>query len=225
MRLVLIFYKYVHEGYGALRISHYLYEQNIFRDDGRNFPNTSINRILKNPIYTGVLHNGNAQSEVIPELQIIDQDTFDRAQRLMKARTQKHGDVPLNFRGQSLLVGNIYCGHCRNRLTLTTSGRKKIQPDGEAYWEKRPRYQCHYNVRHPGVCDGQSGYSVKKLDGIVNEVVRQQLQRIINAPGEDVILEQHEKSWSLQEPNTALRQNSWRKSGESWRIIRRKPSR
>ena len=58
-----------------------------------NFPlfcpvcNTSINRILKNPIYTGVLRNGNAQSEVIPELQIIDQDTFDRAQRLMKART------------------------------------------------------------------------------------------------------------------------------------------
>ena len=193
----LIFYKYVHEGYGALRISHYLYEQNIFRDDGRNFPNTSINRILKNPIYTGVLRNGNAQSEVIPELQIIDQDTFDRAQRLMKARTQKHGDVPLNLRGQSLLVGNIYCGHCRNRLTLTTSGRKKIQPDGEAYWEKRPRYQCHYNVRHPGVCDGQSGYSVKKLDGIVNEVVRQQLQRIINAPGEDVILEQHEKKLEL----------------------------
>lgn len=193
----LIFYKYVHEGYGALRISHYLYEQNIFRDDGRNFPNTSINRILKNPIYTGVLRNGNAQSEVIPELQIIDQDTFDRAQRLMKARTQKHGDVPLNLRGQSLLVGIIYCGHCRNRLTLTTSGRKKFQPDGEAYWEKRPRYQCHYNVRHPGVCDGQSGYSVKKLDGIVNEVVRQQLQRIINAPGEDVILEQHEKKLEL----------------------------
>lgn len=75
--------------------------------------------------------------------------------------------------------------------------QEKNQPDGEAYWEKRPRYQCHYNVRHPGVCDGQSGYSVKKLDGIVNEVVRQQLQRIINAPGEDVILEQHEKKLEL----------------------------
>ena len=118
----LIFYKYVHEGYGAQRLCRYLTELGIRKADGRNFPNTTINRIIKNPIYVGQLHNGDATSERIPELQIIDQDTFDAAQQLMAARATHHADTPLNMKGQSLLVGNIFCGHCGNRLTLTTGG-------------------------------------------------------------------------------------------------------
>ena len=39
--------------------------------------------------------------------------------------------------------------------------------------EVRPRYSCFYKIRHPGDCDGQSGYGVSKLDSIVGEVVRQ----------------------------------------------------
>ena len=92
-------------------------------------------------------------SERMPELQIIDQDTFDAAQQLMAARATHHADTPLNMKGQSLLVGNIFCGHCGNRLTLTTSGRKAIQKDGTVRREIRCRYQCHYNLRHPGECD------------------------------------------------------------------------
>ena len=52
----LIFYKYVHEGYGAQRLCRYLTELGIRKADGRNFPNTTINRIIKNPIYVGQLH-------------------------------------------------------------------------------------------------------------------------------------------------------------------------
>ena len=39
--------------------------------------------------------------------------------------------------------------------------------------EVRPRYSCFYKIRHPGDCDGQSGYGVSKLDSIVEEVARQ----------------------------------------------------
>lgn len=39
--------------------------------------------------------------------------------------------------------------------------------------EVRPWYSCFYKIRHPGDCDGQSGYGVSKLDSIVEEVVRQ----------------------------------------------------
>lgn len=39
--------------------------------------------------------------------------------------------------------------------------------------EVRPRYSCFYKIRHPGDCDGQSGYGVSKLDSIAEEVVRQ----------------------------------------------------
>ena len=84
----LIFHKYVNEGYGAQRLSRYLEEKKIRKPNGKNFPNTSINRIIKNPIYTGVIRNGDAQSAFIPELQIIDQETFDRAQK--SCLTERH---------------------------------------------------------------------------------------------------------------------------------------
>ena len=47
----LIFHKYVYEGYGAQRLCKYLAEKNICKEDGRNFPNTTINRIIKNELY------------------------------------------------------------------------------------------------------------------------------------------------------------------------------
>lgn len=72
-------------------------------------PNTTIVRMIKNKLYTGVISNGNAESEIIPELQIVDEATFQRAQELMEKRTTHHADTPLNLRGSSLLVGNIFC--------------------------------------------------------------------------------------------------------------------
>lgn len=193
----LIFYKYVNEGFGAQRISRYLMEMNIRKADGNDFPNTSIISMLKRRIYTGVITNGDAESAFIPELQIIDQATFNRAQELMKARTQKRNEVPLNLAGQSLLVGNVYCGHCRNRLTLTTSGRQRVNKDGSVHSEVRARYGCHYKVRHPDKCNGQSGYGVPKLDAIMDEVIRYQLGRIKMSSESRVIADQHEKAIEL----------------------------
>lgn len=172
-----IFYKYVNEGCGAQRISHYLLENGIRRADGSMIPNTTIVRMIKNKLYTGVISNGNAESEIIPELQIVDEATFQRAQELMEKRTTHHADTPLNLRGSSLLVGNIFCGHCKNRLTLTTSGKKYIRKDGTVRNQVKSRYQCHFKARHPDLCDGQSGYGVIKLDEIVDALVRYQLSR------------------------------------------------
>lgn len=193
----LIFYKYVFEGFGAQRLCKYLAEMNIYKDNGGNFPNTTINRIIKNELYAGVIHNGAAKSEVIPELQIIDRDTYERAQIIMEGRSQHHSDIPLNLKGGALLVGRVYCGHCGNRLTLTSSGRKTMHKDGSVTREMRPRYACHFKPRHPGECDGQSAYGVKKLDGIVDQVVRDQLQRIKTNPNTSLIYEQHQRMIDL----------------------------
>ena len=141
-------------------------------------PNTTIVRMIKNKLYMGVISNGNAESEIIPELQIVDEATFRRAQDLMEKRTTHHADTPLNLRGSSLLVGNIFCGHCKNRLTLTTSGKKYIRKDGTVRNQVKSRYQCHFKARHPDLCDGQSGYGVIKLDEIVDALVHYQLSRI-----------------------------------------------
>ena len=192
-----IFYKYVHEGYGAQRISHYLLEHGIRRADGSMIPNTSIVRMIKNELYMGVLSNGNAKSAIIPELQIIDEATFYRARELMNNRTTHHAETPLNLSGSSLLVGNIFCGHCKNRLTLTTSGKKYVRKDGTVRNQVKSRYQCHFKARHPDLCDGQSGYGVTKLDGIVDALVRYQLSRIRISSKDRLVTEQHEKATAL----------------------------
>lgn len=180
----LIFRKYVDEGYGAQRLCKYLHESGIHSRGGKGFPNTTLNRIIKNVMYTGIIKNGDSRSAYLEELRIIDDATFERAQQIMHERTMPRSPVPRNCRGSSLLVGNIFCTHCGNRLTLTTSGRKKNRNIPMA---KYIRYQCHYNVRHPGECDGQSGYSVTKVDSMVEQVVRMKLAEIAAAPEAEII--------------------------------------
>lgn len=65
--------------------------------------------------------------------------------------------------------------------------------DGTIQKEVRARYQCHYNVRHPGERDGQSGYSVTKLDSIVETIIRMKFDQIAAAPESEILTNQHEK--------------------------------
>ena len=168
----LIFHKYVYEGYGAQKLSHYLYEQGVVGRNNKNIPNTSIVRMIKNKGYTGYLINGAVETEC-PQLRIIEPEMFEQAQELRQARTCERGGTSLGTSSKALLTGLVYCGHCGNRLSLTSSGRTHTYADGHTVKEVRPRYSCFYKIRHPGDCDGQSGYGVSKLDSIVEEVVRQ----------------------------------------------------
>jgi len=216
----LIFHKYVYEGYGAQRLCRYLAEQGIKNKKGRNIPTTSINRMLKNRVYTGVICNGESQSEMLPELQIVDEELFQKAQKIMASRITQHGEVPLNTKGRSLLVGNIYCGHCGGRLTLTTSGRKRVRKDGTVLRETRARYQCHYNIRHPGECDGQSGYGVEKLDNLVDQIIRMQLERIQNAPSQALIQKQQCKEIDLAKAKLKILNEQYRQKQKEYQDLR-----
>ena len=162
----------VYEGYGAQKLSHYLYEQGVVGRNNKNIPNTSIVRMIKNKGYTGYLINGAVETEC-PQLRIIEPELFEQAQELRQARTCERGGTSLGTSSKALLTGLVYCGHCGNRLSLTSSGRTHTYADGHTVKEVRPRYSCFYKIRHPGDCDGQSGYGVSKLDSIVEEVVRQ----------------------------------------------------
>ena len=216
----LIFQKYLYEGYGAQRLCRYLAEQGITNRKGRNIPTTTINRIIKNPIYTGVIRNGESQSEVLTDLQIIDVETFEKAQQMIEKRATHHNDVPLNTKGRSLLVGNVYCCHCGGRLTLTTSGRKRVRKDGTILRETRARYQCHYNIRHPGECDGQSGYGVDKLDKLVDQIIRIQLGRIQNAPPQELIEKQQAKELELIKSKLKLLNDQYRQKQREYQDLR-----
>ena len=168
----LIFQKYVYEGYGAKRICNYLVEHNIMGRNGKNIPNITIGRMIRNKGYTGYLINGNVEKEC-PELRIIEPEVFEKAQELRDARRREKGEDADSYSPHALLCGKVFCAHCGNRLNITSSGRTRLRADGTVVKEKRYRYSCNFNVRHPGDCDGQSGYGVSKLDSIVEEVVRQ----------------------------------------------------
>lgn len=216
----LIFQKCVFEGYGAQRLCNFLSEQGIRNQRGGNIPTTTINRILKNVLYTGIISNGESKSEPIEELRIVDDDIFRRAQEVLEKRKTHHNEVPLNTRGQSLLVGNIYCGHCGGRLTLTTSGRKYVRKDGTVRREVRARYQCHYNKRHPGACDGQSGYGVTKLDAIVDRVIRMQFEHIKNAPAQAIVREQQARDVELAVAKLKLAQDNQRNKMREYEALK-----
>ena len=128
--------------------------------------------------------------------------------------------MPLNTKERSLLVGNIYCGHCGGRLTLTTSGRKRVRKDGTITRETRARYQCHYNVRHPGECDGQSGYGVEKLDKLVDQIIRIQLGRIRSAPSQELIAKQQAKEVDLAKSKLNLLNEQYRQKQREYQDLR-----
>ena len=83
----LIFHKYVYEGYGAQKLSHYLYEQGVVGRNNKNIPNTSIVRMIKNKGYTGYLINGAVETEC-PQLRIIEPELFEQAQEEYEEATK-----------------------------------------------------------------------------------------------------------------------------------------
>lgn len=64
------------KGFGGRRISSTLIEKGIFNRSGKPFVQSTINTMLDNVAYLGILRSGETYSEVFPELQIIDQNTL-----------------------------------------------------------------------------------------------------------------------------------------------------
>ena len=143
-----------------------------------------------NPTYTGVLRSGDSRSPVLEELQIITPDLFEAAQNIRTARVdasscERH--IPMNTRGNSLLAGNVFCGHCGARLTLTTNGKRYPCKDDPTRIVKRVRYICYGKTRKQTECDGQTGYTAHILDGIVDQAVRQFFAGMKALPKSEVI--------------------------------------
>ena len=171
----IIFDKYVNEGFGAQRIATYLNNQGYRARTGKPWHHASIRGIICNLTYTGVLRCGESRSDVLPHLQIIKPELFEAAQRIRTERAAAAAmetHVPMNTRGKSLLSGNIYCGHCGSRLSLTTNGRYYPCAEDPNRMVKRIRYICYGKTRKQTECDGQTGYTAHILDGIVDKVIR-----------------------------------------------------
>ena len=177
-------------GYGRWKIANILNMQGIKTRDGKNWHDSSVGGILHNNIYIGILKNGKAISEPFEELRIIDDATFEKVQNQMSERQNFNKEIrtiPLNVSGQSLLSGNVFCGHCKGRLTLTTNGSKRKHSDGSIVTCKRIRYVCYNKTRKRCECDGQTGYTMHILDEKVIQVLHMIFDKMKSVPQQAII--------------------------------------
>lgn len=171
----LVFDLYVNSGLGTQNIATYLTEKNFFTRKGSNFTSPSISNMLKNPMYRGILRSGESWSEPFEYLRIIDDDTFERAQKLAMQRSneyEKNRTFPRTTKSKNcLLSGNIFCGHCGARLTATPVGRDYVKADGTVVAHRYWRYVCYNRTRHKHLCNGQTGYKSANIDAIIIELL------------------------------------------------------
>lgn len=177
-------------GYGRYRIAMLLNDKGIKTRKETNWHEATVGAILHNVTYKGVLRSGESYSEPFEELQIIDPHTFEQAQNLMTERINEkrhERTAPLNTAGQSLLSGNVFCGHCGGRLTLTTSGKVVSLASGETKGVKRIRYICYNKTRRRKECDGQTSYTMHLLDSAVTQVLYRIFDRMTAASESEIV--------------------------------------
>ena len=163
----LMFELCIHHGYGRWKIAATLNERGIKNRYGETWHEATVGYILRNVLYTGVLRNGDARSEVLKALQIISVEQFELAQMLMDERKNEYNarrTMPRNTRGKSLLSGNVFCEHCGGRLVLTSNSTTYKAANGESIIRKRYRYICYNKTRKRAPCDGPTGYTMHILD-------------------------------------------------------------
>ena len=75
-------------------------------------------------------------------------------------------------------------------------------------------------MRHPGECDGQSGYGVEKLDKLVDQIIRIQLGRIRSAPSQELIAKQQAKEVDLAKSKLNLLNEQYRQKQREYQDLR-----
>ena len=150
-----IFQWYTEEGYGGSKIANMLNERGIKTKRGNNWSQNSVCRILTNEIYTGKIIKGKEEivdfltgqrkekdeSEwlvtIRPELRIIEDEVFDKAQDILKGR---HDSFKITHERQS------------NKYLFSTLIKCK-----ECGWSFRRTVRQYKNTYVRWVCSGHNG--------------------------------------------------------------------
>ena len=219
----MIFNFCVENGYGRCKIANLLTSMGIFTREGKAWHEATIGHILHNVLYMGILKSGSTLSDAFPELQIISPEYFEMAQKLMDERINEKKDtrtVPLNTTGQSLLSGNVFCGHCGGRLTLTTNGTVRTRADGTKEQRKRVRYVCYNKTRHRLNCDGQTGYTMHILDGIIVDILHMIFSRMSAATEDEIIARAENKATLAIKDRVEKAQDDFTKASKEYEFLK-----
>ena len=123
----------------------------------------TIKRMLTNPVYIGILQskNGNYPGN---HKTILDKETFDEVQALMKERKEKYGVTDTSY--ASLLGGFLYCKHCTAKYSKSTNG------GGRYYYSCYSRNKKMKSLIKDPNCKNKT-YRMLDLDvAIINEITK-----------------------------------------------------
>ena len=181
----------VKEGYGSYIMAEYLNDRNIVTHNGARFQPITIKRMLTNEIYHGYYVRGGVKSKRIEELQIIDDDIFEEAQKILRQRKVNRDEktqVSLIAKSSTMLGGNVYCAHCGKKLCSNSYVNKYRTKDGVLHEGGRKyRYMCAGKAMHRCECDGQTVYSAEKVDAVVLDALHKCFDKIKSTPKSAVI--------------------------------------
>ncbi len=219
--LRIMFDKAKREGLGPCRIANYLNQQGYTTRKGKRWNPASIQSMLKNRLYLGYLRKGGVISPHMPELQIIDEETFLRVQEIREARMhiKKEDTVTMTVHTKSkgLLSGFLYCGHCGARLNITTHRREYRRKDGSLYRRDTGVYRCNAAVDGvPTQCDGPRTYRSHRVDDAFKEVIFTILDAIVDLPVEtimeykyQIVLQEKQKEYQTVQTTLAEKKRSY----------------
>lgn len=193
----MVFNKSVYEGYGSHRMAEYLNQMGIKTHNGAEFQANAINRMLKNRIYCGYFVSKETVSPKQEQLVIVDENVFDMAQDIIEQRRNRNDEkshVAMRTKGEALLAGNIFCGHCGTRLVATKTNYKTHVVNGTPIRENKRVYICYHRSRKLNNCDGQCVYQAGKIEEIVLKIVRMYLDKIKRTPKERALETKFEKA-------------------------------
>ena len=153
------------QGWTINRIRQYMHDH--YTNRYSSWAQTSaISTVLRNPLYVGMLPSRNGEPTQGIHEPIIDRDTFDRVQVMLKQRAENFDPALKHpFKANHLLTGITYCGECGGRVSCTT---------GHNY----SYYGCHKTQSHDPrkkalpKCKTPN-YNVKKLDGLICDQIMQ----------------------------------------------------
>lgn len=179
-----IFKWYTEEGYGGSKIAGMLNERGIKTKRGNNWSQNSICRILTNEIYTGKIINGKEEvadfltgqrkekdeSEwmvtVRPELRIIDDEIFDKAQDIIKGRQKSFNMTRERQSNKYLFSTLIKCKDCG--------------------WSFRRTVRQYKNTYVRWVCSGHNGRGAASCPNAVT-VDEEELIQVLQEYFQDIL--------------------------------------
>lgn len=143
----------------------------------------------------------------VTEWEIVDFDTFRRAQDRLAARRPK---TPQR-RGEHLLLSGVArCGHCGGPLTAGHAMPRRKLKDGTIRRYRYARYDCRTRAGG-GHCNGHRGYSASRAEKVVLSTVPLALERLRQAEVLHVVRQRIEEA-------------SWRKALVEEQALRREKS-